>query len=314
MRVARPPLLALPLLLFMLRCGSRQDLFIGEVLTRADAGSASVPSAGAGAQPTGGAPAAAGAGGTNDVGGSTDLGGTDAGGTAGTAGMGGTSDADCIEGPLPPEGSLLHRYSFDGNGAVAIDTVSGADGNIVGAMLDGNGNVVMTGDGAQYVDLPNGIVSSLTDVTIVTWTTWRGEAAYPRVFDFGSSDGNYFAVIPKTGFEDQAKPGLGAEIKVAGFDTVTLASTENVKDRDVFVGFVFKGGVSAALYVETKLVAQEATAITLADIDDRNNWLGRSEYAGNPPYQGEYQEFRIYGAALNRCQLSTVLVRGKESL
>lgn len=264
-----------------------------------------------GAQPMGGTPAAAGAGGTSDVGGSTDTGGTDTAGTAGTAGSG---DSDCVDGVLPPEGSLLHRYSFNGTGAVATDTVSGADGNIVGAMLDGNGNVVMTGGSAQYVDLPNGIVSSLTDVTIVAWTTWRGEAAYPRVFDFGSSDGNYFAVIPKTGFEDQAKPGLGAEIKVAGFDTVTLASTENVKDRDVFVGFVFKGGVSASLYVETKLVAQEATAITLADIDDRNNWLGRSEYAGNPPYQGEYQEFRIYGAALNRCQLSTVLVRGKEDL
>lgn len=308
MRFVRQHLLALPLLL--VGCGSRQDLFIGEVLARA--GSGSTPSAVAGAQPIGGTPATAGAGGTNDVGGSTSTGGTD---TAGTAGTAGTGDEDCVDGALPPEGSLRHRYSFNGNGGtVAADSVAGADGNIVGAMLDGNGSVVMTGGSAQYVALPNGIVSSLTDVTVVAWTTWRGEAAYPRVFDFGSSDENYLAVIPKTGFEDQAKPGMGGEIKVAGFDTVTLASTEDVKNRDVFVGFVFMGGVSAALYVDLKLVAQEATAITLADIDDRNNWLGRSEYAGNPPYQGEYAEFRIYGAALNRCQLRTVLVRGKEEL
>jgi hypothetical protein len=308
MRLVRQPLLVLPLLL--VGCGSRQDLFIGEILTRSDAGSGSVPSAGMGAQPAGGAGAVAGVGGTVDVGGSSG-GSGDAGGSAGTAGTGADN---CVDGERPAEGSLLHRYSFNGTGAVATDSISGANGNIIGAMLDGNGNVVMTGDSAQYVDLPNGIVSSLTDVTVVAWTTWKGEAAYPRVLDFGSSDGNYFAVIPKTGFEDQTKPGIGAEMKVAGFDTVTLASTENVKDRDVFVAFVFRGGVDASLYVDFELVAQEATAITLADIDDRNNWLGRSEYAGNPPYQGEYGEFRIYGAALNGCQLRNVLVNGKDEV
>ena len=80
------------------------------------------------------------------------------------------------------------------------------------------------------------------------------------------------------------------------------------------MGFVFRGGVSASLYVDLQLVAQEATAITLGDIDDRNNWLGRSEYAVNPPYQGEFQEFRIYGVALSGCQLRTVLVRGRDDL
>lgn len=310
MRFVRSLPFVVPLLL--VSCGSKQDLFIGEISTRADAGSAGVAS-NAGAQATGGTAANAGnATGGSTAGGSDGSGGNLGGADTGAAGVGGFSDDDCPVGEAPPPGSLVHRYSFDGTGNVAVDAVSGADGNLVGAKLDGAGNLTMSGEGAEYVDLPDGIVSSLTDVTIVTWTTWQGEAAYPRVFDFGSSDANYFTVIPKTGFEDQAKPGLGAEIKVPGFDTVTLASTAAMKNINAQVSFVLRGGVSAALYLDAVRLAVRATAITLADIDDHNNWIGRSQYASNPPYQGVYQEFRIYDAALDACQLHTLLVNGPE--
>jgi hypothetical protein len=162
----------------------------------------------------------------------------------------------------------------------------------------------------------------LTDVTVVTWMTWTGGAAYQRVFDFGISSsgeglGNsgtrYLAVLPMTGFEDQAKPGLGAEVKAPGFPTIQLASTEDMEDRAAQVSFVFRGGVSAELYLDANLLASEATSITLADIDDRNNWLGQSQYQGDPFYQGSYEEFRIYGAALDACQLHTLLVRGPQT-
>ncbi len=229
-------------------------------------------------------------------------------------------DENCVDGDAPIADSLIHRYSFDGTGAVALDSVAGADGTIIGATLDGLGSVVM--DNAGYVDLPNGIVSALTDVTIVTWTNWVDGAAYGRVFDFGVNENgegpgatgrNYLAVLPKTGFENQAKPGLGAELKVPGFPTVTLASTVNMKNRTAQVSLVIRGGISAALYLNGNRLVSKPTAITLADIDDRNNWIGQSQYGTNPAYDGGFQEFRIYDSALNTCQLQTLLVRGPES-
>ena len=70
---------------------------------------------------------------------------------------------------VAPAGSLLHRYSFTGTGAVAKDSVGTADGTIeTGAALDGNGLVVFDGN-SGYVDLPNHLISVLTDVTFVTW-------------------------------------------------------------------------------------------------------------------------------------------------
>ena len=66
----------------------------------------------------------------------------------------------------------MHRYSFndDFSSAVATDSVGGANGDLIGASLDGLGNVLLAGDGG-YVNLPNGIISSLTNATFEMWTT-----------------------------------------------------------------------------------------------------------------------------------------------
>jgi hypothetical protein len=322
MRLAALSRLLLPLLL--VDCGSRGDLIIGKLFVVAEGGAAGASGSSAGAEPNGGVLSTAGAGGSADVGGSSDVGGSDVGGSASGAGAGTGGEQGCTDLDQPPPGSLVHRYSLDGTGAVAIDSVSGDDGEIVGTMLNGDGTVTMKGDSRQYIDLPNGIISSLTDITVVTWVTWNDGAAYQRIFDFGSSSSgsgeglgttgrSYMAVMPKTGFADQAKPGLGGEIKVPGLPTVTLASTETMKNRTAMVGFVFRGGVSASLYIEDRLLATQATAITPGDINDVNNWIGQSQYQDNPFYQGGYQEFRIYNVALDACQLHTLLIRGRES-
>ena len=320
MRLAVRPFV--PLLLLLVDCGSRQDLIIGERLVPAEAGSAGSSTAGVGADTTGGTTVLpGGTGGTADVGGSTDVGGTEStdAGAGPVVGGAGTTDETCADGDEPPLGSLIHRYAFDGIGTVATDDIAGANGTIVNATLNGMGKVLMSGAAGEYVDLPNGIISPLTDVTIVTWTNWGNTAAYGRVFDFGvneSGEGsgdtgkNYLAVMPETGFEMQAKPGLGAEIKVPGFPTVTLASTADMTNRAAQVTLVVRGGVSASLYIDGDLLATKPTAIKLSDIDDRNNWIGQSQYRGNPAYEGGFEEFRIYDAPLTRCQLHTLLVRG----
>ena len=69
---------------------------------------------------------------------------------AGTCGCGAPDD---------PPLCLRHRYSFNGTGTTATDSVGGADGLVLNTTLAGDGTVVLAGvDTVQYVDLPNGIV------------------------------------------------------------------------------------------------------------------------------------------------------------
>jgi hypothetical protein len=75
--------------------------------------------------------------------------------------------------------------------SAATDSVGGADGLVVNRTLAGDGTVVLAGiDSLQYVDLPNGIVSSLgPSATVEAWVNWTGVGGtWQRVFDFGSSD------------------------------------------------------------------------------------------------------------------------------
>lgn len=330
MRLARLHLLAG--LLLLTECGSKQDLVLGYVAL-SEAGATSTPLAGAGGDAVAGAQAMAGSGGSVEPIGGAGAAGSDAAGAGGAGEAGAPTEPpeDCLMGEEPPLGSLLHRYSFD-PGADVVDSVGGAHGTLEGgAMLDASGTLVLNPpdpadpnlEKKQYVDLPNGIVRELSEVTIVAWTTWTGSgAAWQRVFDFGVSfagEGqqnggrNYLAVMPFTGFDNQRKPGLGGEIKVPGFPTVTLASTVNMKARLAQVALSFKGGVRAALYLDGDRLATQETAIQLSDIEDVNNWLGQSQYGDNPHYRGTYDELRIYGAALNGCQLHTLLVRGPQT-
>lgn len=79
---------------------------------------------------------------------------------------------------------LVHRYSFDGSGTTARDTVSGADGNVVETELDGTGRLKLDGGGA-HVQLPSGIISALDSATFEMWVLWEGGDTNQRLFNFG---------------------------------------------------------------------------------------------------------------------------------
>jgi hypothetical protein len=189
-------------------------------------------------------------------------------------------------------------------------------------MLDGSGILTLEGgpSSGQHVNLPDRLVSSLTEMTVIVWMTWTYGAGYQRVFDFGLSNSgigqgtqgtSYVALMPSTGFDNGQSQGVGAEVKAPGHPTIHLASKEDMDDREAQVGFVFRSGINAELYLDARLLSDVPTEITLAEIDDRNNWIGQSQWEINHNFGGTIDEFRIYDVALNSCQINTLLVRGR---
>jgi hypothetical protein len=322
MRAAAVPTLALSLLLSS--CGSKGDLIIGELAPLVAGSTSVIPSAGG----TEANAAGSTQGGVSGSGGSS----TEAGVGGMPLGEGGMVDnvggepATCADGDEPPLDSLLHRYSFEGTGTSVPDLVGTANGDLVGgAVLDGTGVLSLPGnrDGQpdQYLNLPNGLVSSLNEVTIVAWTTWAGGAGYQRVFDFGISDlgekqGNsgksYIAVMPSTGFANGQ--GLGAEVAAPGFATLGLASAEDMLKRPAQVAFAFRSGLSLELFLDGKSLIQSPTPVALSDIKDVNNWVGESQWSKDHAYHGSFDELRIYDVALTTCQLLTLVNRGPDLL
>ena len=51
----------------------------------------------------------------------------------------------------------------------------------------------------------------------------------------------------------------------------------------------------------------------LSAIDDVNNWLGRSNYTIDNELEGDYDEFRIYGAALSADEIANSFKAGPDA-
>jgi hypothetical protein len=220
---------------------------------------------------------------------------------------------------------LLHRYDFEGTGTEVTDRVGAAHGALAnGAELShvGGQGVVLLGGGSDggYVDLPNGLVSSLTDVTIESWVTWGGGDPWQRVFDFGDSTAatpednpdngkSYLFVSPKS--EDgvlRAAYSLNGNAEEVAIEAVALPLSSLT--QVVLVADSTEDKL--VLYVDGKSVGEQPWTGELAAVNDVNAWLGRSQYEWDPELSAVFHEFRIYGAALNASQVESTFEGGTD--
>jgi len=236
--------------------------------------------------------------------------------------------------PSPLASSLIHRYSFDGEGAEALDSKGAAHGQILGANLDSHGGLPLAGaKSLEYVNLPNGIVSGLSDATFEAWLTWNGGNAWQRIFDFGNSTGGEDPPPPGTNYsgtsylflttnatEDTGR-SLPSGMRVAysrnGVNAEkTCYDSEQPfpKGAEHHVAVVVDAqAATLALYLDGARVDECPLSQPLSAIDDVNNWLGRSNYTIDNELEGDYDEFRIYGAALSADEIANSFKAGPDA-
>lgn len=216
--------------------------------------------------------------------------------------------------------ALAHRYAFDGTGNVVADLVSGADGTLLNSVLSGDtGTLVLSGTNGEYVNLPNGIISSLTDATIEVWLNWAGLGQWERIFDFGTSDsedvpGNgssYFFLTPGSA---ASVPTLRVAFSTQGNGQETVLDARQLPSGVVtHVAVVVDDTADQlSIYVNGVLEAAGRFDGHLADIVDVNNWIGRSQFTSDPLLAATLGEFRIYHAALNARQVALTYAGGPD--
>jgi hypothetical protein len=265
---------------------------------------------------------------------------------AGVGGAGGTtpvSDAHAGEGfDASSKTLLVHRYSFSGvpGQTVIPDSVPGGGNAIIyNAALAGDAGVSflqLSGGGAQgsappaYVDLPNFLVSRLTNLTIEAWVAWDASGApWQRIFDFGEdfSGADLDAAPRLVDASDHTRDGRGyvyltvmdlsgvmrlaylrPEDEVPRSPGVTARETSISYTRGLPVGArqidVTIQGQTMSLYLDGVQIDNSVTLPgRLADIYDVNCWLGRSQFPADPMFEGRFYDFRIYGVALSPQQI-----------
>ncbi len=226
------------------------------------------------------------------------------------------ADAAVADAATIPAGGLVHHYDFAGEGTVVVDSVGGADGVIVGgARLEGTGRVTLDGVD-DYIELPDGIISALSEVTIVVWLQWPGGPCWQRVFDFGSTiDVEDGATIAETSLLLTPASCNGSHIgPIRGYEAsamfhvrdnaYVIQYTDNALpvDEPAFVALAVDM-TGLKLTVNGVLAAELPAPLHVEDINDVNNWLGRSQWSQDATFRGSYDEVRIYDRALTQSQL-----------
>ena len=224
---------------------------------------------------------------------------------------------------------LAHRWSFNGD---LTDSVGGADAVIVdpdnenivltadevifGGVLEAGDNETSDDPNLHFVDLPNGIVSALSDhATFMMWYTIEDPAtpANVRVFTAGDADGSgteaewvdgawtgmigdgkWVEIVTRDNNLSFGSRGTGP----SGAPAVAIndGPAADYLNQEVCMTGVWDGpNGQMALYVDGVLIGTATPNRKLSDLVDVNNWLGRSNSTADKTFVGRINEFRIYG-------------------
>ena len=138
-------------------------------------------------------------------------------------------------------------------------------------------NLANSTSSSNYVDLPDNLMSGVTDLTIAVWVRVRTDRNWQRIFDFGASttvnmfltshasmtgvNAVRFAITMNGNTNEQVLTGAGVlPVGTWTHVAVVLGSTG---------GILYINGVSAA--TNTNLLLRPSMLGTL-----NNNWIGRS--------------------------------------
>ena len=269
-----------------------------------------------------------------------------------------TSFVICVLFSQGVKGGLLHRWSFNeaagspATGTIYLDAVGG-----MSMILKGNG-ATQTGSRIElpgsttngepeatisaYLDLPNGIVSSKTDMTVEMWAAPLGARSWAPYFDFGrwNTPGDGLGAPGEWTGNSAANPGAAvsgdawAVMMSRNSNTnqqrnaVTLDGTRLELDTNLATtlgqtyhlvvtmtdgaGSFGASGMQMEVYRDGVSTGTLDLPHRLNVIEDVNNWLGRLQWNSLDTANVAYDEVRIYDHALSATEVSDSLAAGPD--
>ncbi|MCX5676388.1 MAG: hypothetical protein NTX87_15410, partial [Planctomycetota bacterium] len=248
---------------------------------------------------------------------------------SGTTNLGAT----VVAGPTIPGGQKVadpaNRWSFSevgGAGTTLVDSVGGKNGTI--AELGANnadvgqtypGQAYMTGGArasSDYVSLPAGLVSALTDATLEFWATQHSVQNHSTVFEFCQDTNNRLYMRWTNGTDYNTANNA---LKIGGTSTQFGANmAPYTLDQEFHIVLMIdddggpNGETQIKVFKDGVLKDTVNTNFNLAQIPDINCNLGRG--ADQNSANASWNEFRIYNYELTDAAIAASSASGPDVL
>jgi hypothetical protein len=192
------------------------------------------------------------------------------------------------------EAVLTHRYSFTSD---ASDSVGGANGALVGAATISGGQLNLTGNTGDYLQLPPGMLQGYNAVTVDAWVSLNAPNNWARLWEF--NDG----VAGTSQNEFYFAPGWNPDPTTANFYSAgfpwgnSVLTSGPLGNESVHITCEYGDGW-LQVYTNAILMARIGGVVAPASSAGTNNsTIGYSPY-GDPGVNGSVNEFRIYNGIL----------------
>jgi hypothetical protein len=198
--------------------------------------------------------------------------------------------------------TLIARYAFDGNSSDSSGNANHATTIGSPTFVAGQyGSALNLNGTSQYAMVPAGIMASVTNFTIAAWVNWNGGGAWQRIFDFGNDTTQYLFLTPSSG-SVTLRFAISTNGNAPGAEQILEAAPLPVGQwRHVAVT---RNGNTARLYTNGVLAVSGSVTIAPANFNPALNYLGDSQYAADPFFNGRLDEMFIYSYALSSTEIT----------
>jgi arabinan endo-1,5-alpha-L-arabinosidase len=191
--------------------------------------------------------------------------------------------------------ALAHRYSFAAN---IWDSIGMAHGSLAGNAVVTNHALQLTGTAGDYVNLPGGLVSGSSALTLEFWATFGANGNWVRVFDFGNTTGtsgyNFVFYSPHTSASGQ-QLSLSTPVSTVNFVTPGILDNSAVH----VVCILDPANNDCAVYTNGVLQSSLTTALPpLTGVSSAWSFIGRSLFSSDAWLNATIDELRIYDGRL----------------
>jgi Concanavalin A-like lectin/glucanases superfamily len=219
----------------------------------------------------------------------------------------------------PAAAALAHRYSFsEADGATTTADSMNSGGAWDGTLPDGGtfagGQLSLAAAFAQYVQLPAGILSNYTAVTIEAWASFGTLPGACFFFGFGDTDGlgvgqNYIFCQPQNGriaitpASNAGEQGTGGAGNWSGRTNFHVTAVFNPP------------GNYLALYTNGVMVSiTNNVTVPFTSVSNVLSYIGRSLYTADAYMDISLDEFRIYNGVLTPAAVTANQALGPNQL
>lgn len=210
-------------------------------------------------------------------------------------------------------GTLLHRWSFN-NGDLS-DSVGGSAATVInpgggGDVTFDSEKVTLAGgarDSADYIRLGSHLLRNIdASVTLELWGTQRSVQYWAHIFDAGADDANYLMMSWNV---NDVVDGHRLDWRISdAWSTADDWASPYTVGQEFHIVLTIDQSASPTVLTWYNSPASSAdlgaskgnmtSDNTLGDLDDVDDWLGRSHWSGDDTANASYNEVRIWYGVL----------------